>query len=370
MEARRLYFVLAWLALSSVALSQTDYVAETPNFVVRAADQNLVRQVARKAEEYRKSLAIEWLGHELPNWSEKCPIEVRLARLPGGETTFGFVGSPEQRGPVEWDMKIYGPPDRLLDAVLPHEITHTIFATHFGQPLPRWADEGACTTVEHESERQKIQKLLIDYLSARPSKGIPFNRLFPMMQYPDEMLPLYAQSYSLAHFLILQKGRQHFVKYVEAGLAASRPGLETAAWDQATRNFFGFENLSELQLSWVKWVKAGSPESLGEEFVVRLNDNHSVNTNPSQSDGVRVASNAATTGDGQGWYRRQMQQGTPVTDRTEFQDRGQRPEQSSLLIPDQQSNRFKIDLPGEWVPERVPEVKSTTIPSRGGTVWR
>ena len=42
---------------------------------------------------------------------------------------------------------------RILDSVLPHEITHTIFATHFGQPLPRWADEGACTTVDGRPTR-------------------------------------------------------------------------------------------------------------------------------------------------------------------------------------------------------------------------
>ena len=61
-------------------------------------------------------------------------------------------------------MSIQGSRQRILDSVLPHEVTHTIFASHFRQPLPRWADEGACTTVEHASERAKQEKMLIEFL--------------------------------------------------------------------------------------------------------------------------------------------------------------------------------------------------------------
>jgi hypothetical protein len=125
----------------------------------------------------------------------------------GGETSFAFLVDEQGNGtPVDWDMKIFGPHDRLLDAVLPHEITHTIFATHFGRPLPRWADEGACTTVEHVSERDKNHQMLIRFLTAKPSRGIPFNRMFTLKNYPHDILPLYAQGYSLAKFLIFQTG--------------------------------------------------------------------------------------------------------------------------------------------------------------------
>jgi hypothetical protein len=155
-------------------------------------------------------------------------------------------------------MKVFGPPDRLLDAVLPHEITHTIFATHFGRPLPRWADEGACTTVEHESERSKNHGMLISFLGASPSRGIPFNRMFTMKNYPHDILPLYAQGYSLARFLIQQSGRRQFLDYIADGMENERPGLELAAWDQATLRHYGFEDLSDLQVQWIRWVREGS----------------------------------------------------------------------------------------------------------------
>ena len=89
----------------------------------------------------------------LPAWSKPCPIHAQVAPKlgAGGATSFVF-----DRGEVfGWKMNIQGSRERILDSVLPHEVTHTIFASYFRQPLPRWADEGACTTVEHRSEIAK-----------------------------------------------------------------------------------------------------------------------------------------------------------------------------------------------------------------------
>ncbi len=136
---------------------------------------------------------------------------------------------------------------------MPHEVTHTIFATHFGCPLPRWADEGACTTVEHQEERQKQQQWLVRFL--KTERGIPFNRMFAMTEYPGDILPLYSQGYSLARFLIAQGGRPKFIRFVGHG-------LNTGHWPAAVQQYYGFESLGRLQLTWVEWVKKGSPDDL------------------------------------------------------------------------------------------------------------
>ena len=182
------------------------------HFIVTAADERLAQRVAQEAERFRKELAIDWLGKELGPWHDKWPIEVEIGLHAGGETSFAFVTDGVQKGiPISWQMKIFGPPDRILDAVLPHEITHTIFATHFGRPLPRWADEGACTTVEHQSEKKKNHQMLMDFLMSQPSRGIPFNKMFTMKNYPHDILPLYTQGFSVAKYLIMQKGRRQFL---------------------------------------------------------------------------------------------------------------------------------------------------------------
>lgn len=261
MDARRSVVLIITIAfnLAHFASAQT-YQANSTNFVIYAPDSRLAKQASELAEKYRKELSLDWLGYEIPTWREKCPVQIQIGPHAGGETSFAFVnGSSGKSEPVSWQMKIYGPPDRLLDAVLPHEVTHTIFATHFGQPLPRWADEGACTTVEHESERAKNHRMLIEFLTGSPSRGIPFNRMFTMKQYPHDILPLYAQGYSVAKYLIAQKGRQHFIKFLEHGMTAEQSNYDTQTWDQATKKFYGFDDLSALQVQWLSWVRSGSP---------------------------------------------------------------------------------------------------------------
>ena len=144
MDARR--FRAAMIAASLLFLG-AGY--RTQNFIVTAPTPHFAQQVAISAENYRRDLAVEWLGRELPPWQEPCPIRVEVGPHlgAGGATSFAFVGGQ----PTGWTMSIQGSAERVLDSVLPHEVTHTIFATHYGRPLPRWADEGACTIVEHDS---------------------------------------------------------------------------------------------------------------------------------------------------------------------------------------------------------------------------
>ncbi|MBL8891979.1 MAG: hypothetical protein JNL67_18530 [Planctomycetaceae bacterium] len=232
----------------------------TKNFRVQAASPQLAQAVGDRAEGYRELLSNQWLGYKLPDWSHSCPIEVTVSNQAHGETSF-LLSENGVDLPSDWEMKVFGPTDRLLDSVLPHEVTHTIFASHFKQRLPRWADEGACTTIEHPSEREKIHALLLRYLSPQYRQGIPFNRMFPMRDYPSDMLPLYAQGYSVAKFLIAQGGHRQFVQLMERGLQNERNLPVTVAWDQAMRETYGYEDLSELQLDWLKWVGEGSQES-------------------------------------------------------------------------------------------------------------
>jgi hypothetical protein len=221
----------------------------TQNFIVSTPDPVFARQVAEAAEQYRADLAHEWLGQELPPWPQPCPITVQAAPNlgAGGATSFTF-----DRGyPSEWTMSIQGSRERILDSVLPHEVTHTVFATHFGRPVPRWADEGACTTVEHPSERAKQHQFLQQFLTT--GRGIPFNKMFRMTEYPHDIMPLYSQGHSVAQFLIAQGGRRQFIDFVGHGMA-------TRDWDNAVDKFYQFRDLSDLQLTWVDWVKQGCPE--------------------------------------------------------------------------------------------------------------
>jgi hypothetical protein len=252
MEARlllpaRLLIAAAALSFSTATNAANGY--RTTNFVVSAPTPQLAKEIGDAAEVWRKKLAIEWIGREMPPWSQSCPITARVApRLgAGGATTFIF-----DRGDVfGWEMNIQGSRERVLDSVLPHEITHTIFACYFRQPLPRWADEGACTTVEHPSEIATQERLLIDFL--HNGKGIPFNKMFAMKEYPPDVLPLYAQGHSLTRYLLMKRGKPAFLDFLA-------DGMRDENWPRAVQQHYGHENLYELQNDWLGWVKQGRPE--------------------------------------------------------------------------------------------------------------
>lgn len=245
----------------------------TPNFHVTAESQELAERVGKLAEHYRHELAIKWLGKPMPQWFRPCTIDVKVGRLgAGGATTFQF-----DRGEVYgWRMEIQGSVERVLDSVLPHEVNHTIFATYFRRPLPRWADEGAATLTEHESEKNRQRMLLGEVMQS--NERFPMRQLLAMTEYPSggnrRVLTMYAQGWSLADYLVQQGGRAKFLKFLDD---AHRRG-----WDRAIATHYDFEGVDNLEEEWTGWVTAGSPSvvpegtllagsegAVGEDVVVR-----------------------------------------------------------------------------------------------------
>ena len=210
----------------------------TNNFVVTARQsRNCEAGRSGRGRHYRKELAIEWLGHELPPWAAACPIKVKVGQLgAGGATTFSFF--PNLKGSAEvgnWDMNIQGSLERILDSVLPHEVSHTIFACHFRRPLPRWADEGAATLAEHDSEKRRQVMTVKQVLGTQ--RRIPLKNLLNIKDYPRDMqdvLTLYAEGYSLAELLVQEGGRARYLKFLG--------DAHQHGWDKAISG--------ELQLPW------------------------------------------------------------------------------------------------------------------------
>ncbi|MEM9352489.1 MAG: hypothetical protein AAGA92_05710 [Planctomycetota bacterium] len=291
--------LLAWFAAAPVLANAAGY--KTQNFVVSAPTPQLAKEIGDQAEHCRKQLALEWLGKELPAWSQPCPIQAQVAPNlgAGGATSFVF-----DRGQVfGWRMTIQGSRERILDSVVPHEVTHTIFATHFRQPLPRWADEGACTTVEHHSEIAKQDRMLIEFLQTR--RGIPFSNMFAMEEYPQDVLPLYAQGYSLTKFLLDQGGKSAYIAFLEDGLG-------TGDWLAAVERAYGYSDLLTLQSTWLNWIQDGQPPVAAIASVSSGGDQAA-----SGSGAVTLAAASA----GGGWQRPRRLSGVQVAASEESQPR-------------------------------------------------
>jgi hypothetical protein len=274
--------LLARCAVLAAVVASLGASYRTPNFVVEAPTPQMAEQIGRAAEKYRTELAVDWIGTQMPNWAQPCELRANVADHlgAGGATSFLF-----EHGEVGgWRMTIQGSLERILDSVLPHEVTHTVFATHFRQPLPRWADEGACTTVEHESEKAKQQRMLIGFLQT--GRGIPFSRMFAMREYPHDVMPLYSQGYSLARYLVAQGGRRKFLDYLS-------DGLRDENWTRATKQHYGFENLKTLQERWLAWVAQGSPPLKAGDEAPLVAVNAPEKPGPARPSAELLANNAA-----------------------------------------------------------------------------
>jgi hypothetical protein len=212
----------------------------TRNFVVDAPTAEAAQQFAKYAEHYRRQKALEWIGREMPPWDHPCPLKITVTMSgASGATEFDFGPN----GPVSQRMHIEGSYERLLNSVLPHEITHTVFAHHFRAPVPRWADEGGSVLSEDDLERNRHDSLCRQKLNA--GQGMRLRTLLPLKQYPNDVMVLYAQGFSVTRFLVEQADRATFLNFVAMGMQSP------TAWDAAAQQFYGFHTIEELEKAWI-----------------------------------------------------------------------------------------------------------------------
>jgi hypothetical protein len=226
----------------------------TTNFVVYAPTAQIAQQVGQAAEYYRKEKAIHWLGREMPAWGVPCPLTVKVTMAgPGGATTFQF-----DRGQImSQRMDIEGPLDRLLASVLPHEVTHTVFAYYFRQPLPRWADEGGSVLSEDDAERLRHDRLVRRNLNE--GRAFPLRRLFELRDYPrsnEQVGCMYAQGFSMTNYLVNASDRPTFLKFIDHGMHHG--------WDSAVRTYYHHNSVEELEAAWLAELRRtrGQPDAV------------------------------------------------------------------------------------------------------------
>ncbi|MDB5310569.1 MAG: hypothetical protein JWO38_4771 [Gemmataceae bacterium] len=255
MTLRRLLAVLFVAALATPGTASAASFTTT-NFTVSALDDQLARRFGEMAEKYRKEKAEEWLGQEMPTWQRRCPLRVDIAQGgAGGATTFTF-GDPSHPGVASQQMEIHGPVRQLLYSVLPHEITHTVLAYHFGRPVPRWADEGGSVLSENKEERDNHDIRCRELLNA--GRGIRLKVLCRMTEYPRDMIVLYAQGYSVSAYLVERggdgvKGRSKLLQFLAQGMQGSTREYHGSveSWNAAAQRVYGVESLDALEGEWL-----------------------------------------------------------------------------------------------------------------------
>jgi hypothetical protein len=260
-------FAIALLAVHTGSGRASAATFETTNFVVDAPNTDLARRFGEMAEKYRREKALDWLGREMPPWSERCPLFVKLEMgAAGGATTFTFGTRGNRPVVTSQRMEIRGDAKQLLNSVLPHEVTHTVLAHHFGRAVPRWADEGGSVLSENEEERFSHDIRCRELLNA--GRGIVLRTLFRMAEYPRDMIVLYAQGYSITAFLVEKggggrEGRTKLLQFLAMGMGNDwQPGVPQRyhgtpeSWNEACRRVYGFETVDVMEKSWLDALHA------------------------------------------------------------------------------------------------------------------
>jgi hypothetical protein len=222
----------------ALAMGQTPREChQTANFVVYAESSAIAEKVAESAETNRRRLAKLWLGKELPDWPNPCRIDVNPAERAGGVTEITYAD-----GKVMFQrVSVRGPLERVLAGPLPHELTHVMFAHHFGRPLPRWADEGGAIVSEGTAQRAAHRKAFGEMLLG--NRQFPLRQLLNMKSYPSDIPCLYAQGHSVSTFLVAAKGHQTFLSFLQSGMDGD--------WDEAVRSQYGYQNVEQLERAWL-----------------------------------------------------------------------------------------------------------------------
>ena len=233
---------------------------DTGNFRIYHADPALANKVGQAAEAARRDLMKRWSKSTArPNWQPPCeiylyPTAKQYATMTGQpEDSPGFSTMGMNAGRItSRRINLRADHPTLVQAVLPHEITHVILADHFTErQIPRWADEGLAVLSEPDDEQRRRAADLI--------KPLGDNRVFAIdalmnMDYPDERYwnLYYAQSVSLTRFLVEQGTPAQMIQFLQA---SQRDGYEPAL-----RRVYKIEGFGDLQRRWVPYARARAAE--------------------------------------------------------------------------------------------------------------
>jgi hypothetical protein len=183
--------------------------AETPNFrIVHNQSRRLAERVALAAEKARSDVLSKWFGTAGADWQPRCEVyfygtgTAFSAATGVPEVVPGFSKSRCEAGRVvSRRIDLHGDSPNCLEAVLPHEVAHTVLAGEFGdERVPPWANEGVAVLTEPRSRVDRHLRNLPRYGGA--GELFRCGDLLQLDDYPERRLlgPFYAQSVSLVEF--------------------------------------------------------------------------------------------------------------------------------------------------------------------------
>jgi hypothetical protein len=197
-------------------------VCEGPNIrVYYKGRATLAEKITRVAEDTRTTQSRKWFGKEAAAWMTPCALYLHATKadyaaatgLPAGmPATAGFKN---REGVVSRRIDLNGETPDLVEAIVPHELTHILLWSALGEKgVPPWANEGIAVLSE---PRTHVDRHLRNLPRHREREELfQLADLMRLKKYPSarQMGPFYAQSISLVEMLVKEKSPETFIEFL------------------------------------------------------------------------------------------------------------------------------------------------------------
>ncbi len=216
-------------------------LAHSDNFLVVAPDRQAAEAVLAAAEQYRRELAVEWLGEELPPSVGVTVVHVEF----GGQADKGLAWPIDTPSRTMHKLWLVGPPEHVLGATLRHEITHIVLATQFPGRLPAWADEGAAS-LQDDPQRRAIRSRLLAWYT-ETGNWPRLESIFAKQSIPPGDQASYAVAASITEYLLERGSKARFLRFAMDG--------KTEGYGPALVRHYGIAGIPALEADWQAWVR-------------------------------------------------------------------------------------------------------------------
>ena len=210
-----------------------------------------VRSIAELCEQHRAALQKKWTSSPQPGWNPRCEIVVYPTRTdflrklgPQAQGSSGATTIDVDQGQIRSRrIEIRGDAVDWQREVLPHELTHVVLADEFPkQRIPPWADEGIAILAE-SGHRLAQRRLDLEHAVQRGT-FIDVQQVLAVEDGPQltQRDAFYAESVSLAAFLIRRGGSKKLIEFVHSA--------QSDGYQQAVKQHYGFTSLDQLETHW------------------------------------------------------------------------------------------------------------------------
>jgi RNA polymerase sigma factor (sigma-70 family) len=219
---------------------------------VKAVSPAAARAIRAEADFQYRALSRGWLAGP-PSSMTTRNILLSIVFTGGGESTRPH-GSTEiqfsDNGTVYAKMKLGGPLEKVLDFVLPAEMTRVVLAGEFRRSIPKWAEDAAAGLCADPYEQAELYAGCGQWLANGHLYKVNA-LLHEEFNEKDDAYFVQVQGYAITKFLVEQKGKPAFVRFLAVGGSRS--------WADAVKEVYGYDSVDDLQYAWIDWFRQNPP---------------------------------------------------------------------------------------------------------------